>query len=149
FGNVIGRKAHFRVEADDHFTNEFIVLLGRTSKGRKGTSLGQIRKLFEDADPEWLKDCVQSGLASGEGLKWAVRDAIFKSEAIKEEGRNCMNKVICELESPLTLGELGLRLGVAEGKLRRLFTRGILPEPGRFMGKRIFSEADVTEVRVA
>src|SRR5262249_46498134 len=86
FGNVIGRKAHFRVEADDHLPNEFVVLPGRPSKGRKGTSLGQIRKLFEDADPDWLKDCVQSGLASGEGLKWVVRDAIFKSEAIKEEG---------------------------------------------------------------
>src|SRR5262249_23194233 len=83
FGDLVGRKAHFRVEADEHFTNEFVVLLGRTSKGRKGTSWGQIRNLLKDADPEWLKDRVQSGLSSGEGLKWSVRDAIVKREAIK------------------------------------------------------------------
>jgi hypothetical protein len=86
FGNVVGRSAHFPVEADQHFTNEFVVLLGRTSKGRKGTSLGQIRKLFEEADSEWERDRVQSGLSSGEGLKWAVRDPIFKREAVKEKG---------------------------------------------------------------
>jgi hypothetical protein len=85
FGNVVGRAAHFAVEADRHHTNEFVVLLGRTSKGRKGTSWGHIRKLLEESDPEWERDRVQ--LSSGEGLKWSVRDAIFKREAVKEKGR--------------------------------------------------------------
>jgi hypothetical protein len=48
FGNVIGRSAHFRVEADRHSGNIFAVLVGVTAKGRKGTSLGQIKSVFEN-----------------------------------------------------------------------------------------------------
>src|SRR5262249_13408661 len=40
FGNAIGRTAHFTVEADRHHANEVVVLLGRTAKGRQGTSWG-------------------------------------------------------------------------------------------------------------
>ena len=50
FGNRIGRHAHFRVEADTHHANEFAVLMGQSSKARKGTSQGQVQALFRDAD---------------------------------------------------------------------------------------------------
>ncbi len=33
FGNIIGRKPYFMVEATEHHTNEFLLLAGRTSKG--------------------------------------------------------------------------------------------------------------------
>lgn len=39
------------------------------------------------AVPEWLGNRVRSGLSSGEGLIWAVRDPIERSEPIKEKGR--------------------------------------------------------------
>ncbi len=45
FGSLIGRRAHFTVEATKHYTNEFLVLVGETSKARKGTSWG-VRELF-------------------------------------------------------------------------------------------------------
>jgi hypothetical protein len=86
FGNVIGRGAHFEVESDRHHANEFLVLVGRTSKARKGTSWGRIDRLFREAAPEWAQERVQSGLSSGEGLIWAVRDPISKQERIKERG---------------------------------------------------------------
>jgi hypothetical protein len=73
-GNVVGRSPHFVVEADRHGTNLFVLLVGVTSKGRKGTSLGRVMKLFESIDPNWHKKCVESGLSSGEGLIWAIRD---------------------------------------------------------------------------
>src|SRR4051794_19936941 len=38
FGNLVGRSPHFRVGADDHRANLFGVLVGESSKGRKGTS---------------------------------------------------------------------------------------------------------------
>ncbi len=50
FGSIIGRSAHFTAEADKHFMNIFSVLVGVTSKGRKGTSFGQIKRLFESVD---------------------------------------------------------------------------------------------------
>jgi hypothetical protein len=83
FGNVIGRGAHFTVEADRHHGNEFAVLVGRSSKGRKGTSWGRIGRLFREADEPWADERVQSGLSSGEGLIWAVRDPITKQERSK------------------------------------------------------------------
>jgi hypothetical protein len=87
YGNCIGRSAHFTVEADTHFTNEFAVLVGRTSKARKGSSWGYIRRLFTEADEQWANTRIQSGVSSAEGLLWAVRDPIFKREKIKEDGQ--------------------------------------------------------------
>ena len=37
FGILIGRTAHFTAEADTHYCNLFLSLVGTTSKGRKGT----------------------------------------------------------------------------------------------------------------
>jgi hypothetical protein len=39
------------------------------------------------ADDAWCKTCVASGMSSGEGLIFAVRDSIEKNEPIKEKGR--------------------------------------------------------------
>jgi hypothetical protein len=86
FGNVIGHGPHFLVEADRHHTNEYVVLIGRTSKARKGTSWGQSLRPLAPADPDWDRDRVQSGLSSGEGLIWTVRDPITKRERIREQG---------------------------------------------------------------
>src|SRR5262249_27370012 len=87
FGNVIGRSAHFKAEADLHYLNEFAVIVGATSKGRKGTSAGQVRARLRESDADWDSKAVVEGLSSGEGLIWAVRDPIWKKEAIKEKGR--------------------------------------------------------------
>jgi hypothetical protein len=86
-GNVIGRKAHFRVESDKHFLNLFSVLVGDTSKARKGTSWGRIRWLVGQTETEWAENRILSGLSSGEGLIWNVRDAVMAREKIKEKGR--------------------------------------------------------------
>ena len=86
FGNVIGRNAHFLAEADQHFLNLFVVLVGQTAKGRKGTSQGQVQARFKCVDETWAADRVMSGLSSGEGLIWQVRDPIEKKEPIKQKG---------------------------------------------------------------
>jgi hypothetical protein len=83
FGNAIGRTAYFRAEADHHHTNLFTVMVGNTSKGRKGTSWGQVARLLRLTFPEWW-DCVVSGLVSGEGLVWQVRDSVTKSTPVCE-----------------------------------------------------------------
>ena len=90
FGNVIGRSAHFQVVADKHDGNEFAVLMGRSSKARKGTSHGQVHGMYstvEDTTPaSWATDRIQSGLSSGEGVIWAVRDEIQKQEKVNQRG---------------------------------------------------------------
>jgi hypothetical protein len=86
FGNVIGRAAYFDVESDRHHANEFVVLVGQTSKARKGTSWGRVSGLFRASQGQWARERVQSGASSGEGIIWAVRDPIQKRECIKERG---------------------------------------------------------------
>jgi hypothetical protein len=75
-GNAMGRYSHWSVEADTHYPNEYCVLVGATAKGRKGTSFGQIRKIMLNADPSWTLGHIHSGLSSGEGLIWLVRDEV-------------------------------------------------------------------------
>jgi hypothetical protein len=83
FGNVVGRGPYFTAGADQHYPNEFAVLVGASSKGRKGSSWSAIQYIVGKADSEWLNGCVQTGLSSGEGLIWAVRDEISAEEAIR------------------------------------------------------------------
>jgi hypothetical protein len=84
FGNMIGRTAFFAVEADRHYGNEFLALVGETAKGRKGTSWSHARRLLDAADPAWTGNRVLNGLSTGEGLIHAVRDPVMKREPIKE-----------------------------------------------------------------
>ena len=84
FGSCAGRGPYTAVEADRHGGNESEVLVGRSSRARKGTSWRHVRRLFDAADPEWVSNCIVSGLSSGEGLIWAVRDPITKIETPKD-----------------------------------------------------------------
>jgi hypothetical protein len=76
-GNAIGRGPYYLVESDRHHTNLFAVLVGKTGKARKGTSESRVRSLFAYADADW-ETRIDSGIASGEGLIWKVRDPIEK-----------------------------------------------------------------------
>jgi hypothetical protein len=99
FGNAIGRNAHFSVGSAKQHTNLFGVLVGRTSKSRKGTSWAEVERFFENADRVWRKRCLApGGLASGEGLVWAVRDPIEKRVKLKEGKRKGqeMTKIVDE-----------------------------------------------------
>lgn len=87
FGNVIGRGPHSRVGADRHHLNLFACIVGPTAKARKGMSRGEAQRLFGLVDPEWVKSCITSGMSSGEGLIWAVRDQVVKQQPIRERGR--------------------------------------------------------------
>ena len=87
FGSCAGRNTWFSVEADKHYLNLFALLVGVTSKGRKGTSWGHIKSLFARTGDVWATGCVRSGLSSGEGLIWEVRDPIEKEEPIREKKR--------------------------------------------------------------
>ena len=67
FGNVVGRTPYVPVEADRHYPNLFTVLVGETSKARKGTSWGQARRVSAEVDGAW-QERIMGGLSSGEGL---------------------------------------------------------------------------------
>ena len=73
FGAAAGRGAYFEVEATRHYPNEFMLLVGDSSKARKGSSWDHVRRLIAAVDPTIARR-ILTGLSSGEGLIWAVRD---------------------------------------------------------------------------
>lgn len=85
FGNAIGRRPHWSVDASRHYCNEFLVVCGLTSRGRKGTSWDVTRMLFERSCPDWVSTCFHSGVASGEGLIRTVRDAVYSKQKVGNE----------------------------------------------------------------
>jgi hypothetical protein len=74
FGSAIGRGAHYTVEATEHHANEFLLLIGPSAKARKGSSWDHVQRIFAQVDPDWASQRIVSGLSSGEGLIWSVRD---------------------------------------------------------------------------
>ena len=74
-GNFLGRSAYVTVEATPHRHNLFVLIVGETGAGRKGTALDQALRPIQQLDPTWDQESVKSGLSSGEGLIWHARDA--------------------------------------------------------------------------
>ena len=72
-GTVVGRGAHVMVEATRHHPNEFVVLVGDSAKARKGSSLEHVARVMGRASTDFAARC-STGLSSGEGLIWALRD---------------------------------------------------------------------------
>jgi hypothetical protein len=85
-GNAIGRGPHYRVEGDRHFTNLFCLLIGWTALARKGTSWERVRQVMRPADSDWDRHHVVSGLSTGEGLIWRVRDSRSETKADPKSG---------------------------------------------------------------
>jgi len=68
FGCAIGPARFFYVEATKHVAKIFVLVIGQTSIGRKGTALGRCMQPFRLADPEWLANGEDSGFGSGESI---------------------------------------------------------------------------------
>ncbi len=83
-GNAVGHDIHCLVGNTRHYANLFALILGITSKGRKGTSWDPIEYLLKLADPSWVRDCLKSGLSSGEGIIHAVHDDIWGMEKVPQ-----------------------------------------------------------------
>jgi hypothetical protein len=77
-GNAIGRSPHYQVESSRHRANLFAVLVGDTSKARKGTSFERTREIVKVSDETWCGDRIKGGLSSGEGFINEVRDPVQK-----------------------------------------------------------------------
>jgi hypothetical protein len=77
FGNAAGRSPHVKVGDDRHGLNLNSVLVGKSSKARKGMSWNHAKNLMRAVVSFWVDDLVVGGLSSGEGLMYAVRDQVM------------------------------------------------------------------------
>src|SRR5580658_7510264 len=74
FGNAVGPAPHCMVDATRHGLNLFVVLVGDSSKARKGTSWNQIRRLFDEVDRPWVTERVTTARLTPSALIYALRD---------------------------------------------------------------------------
>jgi hypothetical protein len=73
-GNILGLGPRAVADAAPHPARLNVVLVGQTSRARKGTAWAQIRNLLAQVDPSWTTGCVLPGIASGEAVIAEVRD---------------------------------------------------------------------------
>ncbi len=72
-GNMIGAGPHARVGGAVHPARLNVVLVGATSRGRKGQSWADAGYLLQQVDQSWFQERVMTGLSSGEGVIAAAR----------------------------------------------------------------------------
>ena len=82
-GGVIGPDIHLFVGETKHYCRLFSVLVGASSRGRKGSSLSPILSIFKEIVPDFPEIWTSGPLSSGEGLLWRIRDA---SEEVDKDG---------------------------------------------------------------
>ena len=132
-GNVVGRNPYFSVEATRHYLNLFVALVGDTAKARKGTSWGHIDRIFTLVDGQaptgirepWGKRLV-TGLSSGEGLIWEVRDATGDAAGEPDSGVNDKRRIALDGEFASTLKMLERRGNTLSPVIRNAWDSGDL-----------------------
>jgi hypothetical protein len=67
FGSAV-LQPHVRISANDHQARLFVAIVGDTSSGAKGESWSIVEAVMKHADPDWVRDSLVGGFASGEAL---------------------------------------------------------------------------------
>lgn len=156
FGNVLGRTAHFEVEADKHYLNLNAVIVGNSSKARKGTSWGHVKKLLMMIDPSWPRPL--TGLSTGEGLIHQVRDPMVKAnkdgqEEIVDEGQKDKRLLAVETEFGRMLQCSNRENNTLSAVIRQAFDTGDLrvatkSAPERATGAHISIIGHITSIEL-
>jgi hypothetical protein len=154
FGNALGRGPYYLVESDRHHTNLFVTLVGETSKARKGTAAGRVRDLMCRVDADWAGKCISSGLSSGEGVIWRVRDPIYKTKngtrELDDEGVSDKRLLLDEREFFQALSVMRREGNILSRIVRDAWDRGDLESitkhnPAKAVGAHISIVGHITE----
>jgi phage/plasmid primase-like uncharacterized protein len=86
-GTMLNRGPHLFLDGVFHPLLFWAVLVGTSSKSRKGTAGKRVQTLMSLADPTWTRGEAKGTLSSGEGLAFAVRDPQYKEEPVKKGGQ--------------------------------------------------------------
>ena len=86
-GVMLNRAPHLILDGSYHPLLFWPVLVGQTSKSRKGTAGKRVYAVLSLSDHAWTRGECRGTLSSGEGLAYAVRDAQYREEPVKEKGR--------------------------------------------------------------
>lgn len=120
-GAMVGRAPHLYLDGGYHPLLFWPVLVGKSSKSRKGTADKRIEALCQRTDGAWTRGECKGTLSSGEGLAFAVRDPQYKEEPIKQGGKPtgdmqtvCVDSGVDDKRLFLVQSEFGAVLRVME-----------------------------------
>jgi hypothetical protein len=126
FGNCAGRSPHTFVGDTRHGLNHFAVIVGATSRSRKGTSSAPAERMFREVDQTWLYDRKADGIGSGEAIVWAIRDPSEPKEnpktgetVIEDQGVEDKRLMIHEEEFSSQLKVIGRDGSIAGETMRK------------------------------
>jgi hypothetical protein len=74
-GCLIGRGPYQVLDGSRHGLNLFALLIGPSNDGRKGTAVARARAVLRAVDEDFTHENIATGLSSGQGLIFHVRDA--------------------------------------------------------------------------
>lgn len=83
-GNMCAHNFYFNLGGSKLYLNDYLLIVGETSKAKKGTSLKTVKYFIEKINEEYFNTCIRTGVNSGEGLVNAVRDRVITSEKNKK-----------------------------------------------------------------
>jgi hypothetical protein len=105
FGSAAGPNLYRVADGSRHHMNLFAVLVGKSAKSRKGTSLAHVRRFYKAVDKDWCKHRVTNGLSTGEGLIWAVRGSEDQESVQTNTPQKCLLVVEEEFAKVLKVAE--------------------------------------------
>jgi len=100
FGNAIGNGPRALVQHDQHPARLNMAFVGRTSTARKGTAFSPVRHAFSHVLPHWTQERIKTGLSSGEGLIYHVRDQREELKTVRREGKTSQERVVVDEGEP-------------------------------------------------
>jgi hypothetical protein len=147
-GNAVGRGAWAVADGHRHYPNDFAVMVGDTSRARKGTSWRRVLPILARAEPEWADARIAGGLSSGEGLIHEIRDPVFGTDdngdpVCKDRGVEDKRVLVVESEFGNVLRVLAREGNTLSGVLRQAWDS----DPLRTMTKH--SPTKATEPHVS
>jgi hypothetical protein len=101
-GVMLGRSPHLTLDGAHHPLLFWPVLVGQSSKSRKGSAAQRVKTVLSLADPSWTRGECKGTLSSGEGLAYAVRDPQYREEPVKEKGRPISETVSLLVDAGVT-----------------------------------------------
>lgn len=119
-GCACGRNYFFSVGATRHCANLFSLIVGDSSRARKGSGGDEVTAIMNELYPDLPRE---SGLSSGEGLVSAVRDADENSEV---PGVDDKRLLVTESEFGSLLRRIGRRENTLSPVLRAAWDGGNL-----------------------
>lgn len=117
-GTMLNRGPHLYLDGVFHPLLFWAVLVGNSSKSRKGTAGKRIEALMGQADAAWTRGERKGTLSSGEGLAYAVCDPEYREKEVKGKTvRECTEEGVEDKRIHLVQSEFGavLRVMAREG----------------------------------